>query len=105
VQDTKAAPDVAIPAAAKTAEKTEKTDRKASKRRRLAAMVHRSRKAQASAVALADQNSGFSQLNFQSAPNALQQQPVKSRRVVRTAAKKIATNSAVGGPFVRPKSP
>jgi len=102
VQDTKAAPDVATPAAATT---VEKTDRKASRRRRLAAMVRRSRKAQASAVALPDQNSGFSQLNFQSAPNASQQQPVRSRRVVRTAAKRIAANSAVGGPFVRRKSP
>jgi hypothetical protein len=101
--DAEAAPVVTTPTAAKT---TEKTDHRPSRRHRLAATIRPPRKAQAGAIALVtDQNSGLSQFNFQPAPNAFQQQPVKSRRIVRAVATKTAANGAIGGPFVRPRTP
>jgi hypothetical protein len=89
------------PAAAKAAATT---TQKASRRRRLAAATIRHiRKAQAIAsVQSTEQNSGFSEPNFQFGSTASTPQSAKSRRVVRTAAKTTAATSAVGGPFVRP---
>jgi hypothetical protein len=88
------------PAAAKAAATT---TQKASRRRRLAATIRHIRKAQAIAsVQSTEQNSGFSEPNFQFGSTASTPQSAKSRRVVRTAAKTTAATSAVGGPFVRP---
>ena len=84
----------------KAAAKTQRgTLRNAVKRQRVAAKTHRARRRRARAVAqFNDQNSMFQQPYFQSAPDAFQGQPVKSRRTAR----KTAGNTAVGGPFVGP---
>jgi hypothetical protein len=61
--------------------------RKVSNRQRLAAKTQRSRRVRARAVAQTnDQNSASSQPSFQSAPDALQSQPVKRRRSARDSA-------------------
>ena len=61
--------------------------RKVSNRQRLAAKTQRSRRVRARAAAQTnDQNSASSQPSFQSAPDALQSQPVKRRRSARDSA-------------------
>jgi hypothetical protein len=98
-----AQPESKPPAAAARTAAT--TTHKASRRRRLAATIHRPRKAQAIAsVQTTDQNSGSLAPNFQFGSSASPPQPAKSRRVERTAAKATAATSAVGGPFVRPET-
>jgi len=75
-----------------------KTARRVVKQQRVAAKTHPVRRTGAPAVAhLNDQNSMSP--HFESAPDAFQGQPVRSRRAARKTAKRIA----VGGPFVRPK--
>jgi hypothetical protein len=78
---------------------------KASRRRRLALTIRRSRQTQATAgVPSSDQNAGYLQPNFQFGSSGLSSQPAKNRSVVRTVNKTTTATSAVGGPFVRPES-
>jgi hypothetical protein len=80
VQDSKVAPGLAPRATVMT---EAMTGRRGSRHLRLARTSY-SHKAQASAVAQAtDQDSGFSQRGFRTAPTALQQHPAKSFRVAR----------------------
>jgi hypothetical protein len=94
--------------AAEPAQKnTDKAVAKKADRTRLAARARRARWIANAAAQVGDQNSGFSQSNFQTAPQESQPQ-LAQRRTVRTHRSNVASrrtkgsNSASGGPFVSP---
>jgi hypothetical protein len=86
-----------------------KSAEKKTRHARLAARANRARRIAAVAGQFADQNSGYSQPNFQTAPQSSQPQLIQ-RRIVRLHRSKVASrktkasNSASGGPFVSPPS-